>query len=359
MNPFFRLLLTGFFFMFVFNSMYSLYGIFVHSTCSKKDICYKSILNSRPSLDLHIFVSDNSASKRTDGVLHLVNFDYHEEFEKEIELEIYKSVRSNGSLFIHTVIIPSKAYDSKDYGLRELLNNEKTTYVKSRLTTYSVPVSATFNLLKEQGTKTSAKPVPHLRSKYSILMCTEELKLPHSNLPPEILNHLRVTRNKEFLPIAHQDVLNMRLKDLVEITPKTKAVNFTYVYKPASLGKLRFLLHIEATLYHFLKLGFTKKDLDEVKGVFVDTNLYLLCATFLIGSIHLLLDFLSFKNDVSFWKTQTSMAGLSSRTVLWRAFSQTIVFLYLLDEGTSLLVLIPSGVATLIEVCIFFQMNLE
>ena len=36
--------------------------------------------------------------------------------------------------------------------------------------------------------------------------------------------------------------------------------------------------------------------------------------------------------------------------MLWRAFSQVVVFLYLLDEETSYLVIVPMGVGTVIEV---------
>lgn len=66
--------------------------------------------------------------------------------------------------------------------------------------------------------------------------------------------------------------------------------------------------------------------------------------------LQLLFDFLAFKNDVSFWRRKRNFVGLSSRTVVWRAFSQAVVFLYLMDEETSLLVLVPTGIATVIEV---------
>lgn len=172
--------------------------------------------------------------------------------------------------------------------------------------------------------------------------------------------------------------MKTRLGDLQEIPPKTTKLPLTFNYAPIGIGKLRLLLHVEHAMISLKKFGFSDKDIDEVKGIFSDTNLYLLCGTIFIGSVHVsyrefmkntmaiksnlnavffllfsfkvLFDFLSFKNDIAFWRRKKSYAGLSPRAIFWRAFSQIVIFFYLLDEKTSLLVLIPAGMGTLIEV---------
>lgn len=50
-----------------------------------------------------------------------------------------------------------------------------------------------------------------------------------------------------------------------------------------------------------------------------------------------------------FWHRKTSYEGLSSRTILWRAFSQIVIFLYLLDEDASMLLVVPTGLSVLVE----------
>lgn len=82
------------------------------------------------------------------------------------------------------------------------------------------------------------------------------------------------------------DFLKTRLSDLIEMNSNTTELPLTFTYTPISTGKLRLILHVEHALRALKQFGFTIKDIDEVKGIFSDANLYLLCGTMFIGSVH-------------------------------------------------------------------------
>ncbi len=83
---------------------------------------------------------------------------------------------------------------------------------------------------------------------------------------------------------------------------------------------------------------------DEVKRIFLEGNPYLLALTMAVSMLHSVFDFLAFKNDIGFWKENKSMEGLSARSIVINAFCQLVIFLYLLDNETSMVVLLSAGV---------------
>jgi hypothetical protein len=58
---------------------------------------------------------------------------------------------------------------------------------------------------------------------------------------------------------------------------------------------------------------------------------------------------LAFKNDIQFWNKNKSMEGLSAKSVVLNFICQVIIFLYLLDNETSWMILLSSGVGLCIE----------
>lgn len=61
-------------------------------------------------------------------------------------------------------------------------------------------------------------------------------------------------------------------------------------------------------------------------------------------------EILAFQSDISFWKTQSKHVGISLRTVIISLLSQIIVFLFLLINDTSMLIIVPAFIGILIQI---------
>ncbi|KAL5275544.1 CLPTM1L family protein [Megaselia abdita] len=346
-------ILASLFIIYLGNSIWSVAQLFRNIQCTSVP-CYTSFLAINPNLQLAIFTSPTRSpiASETTKLLNIRRWDYTNEYEKEIKIDVPLKTRRNGTLYMQVVV----ALDSeKDLEWKTLRRDGPTVVHTFLLTEYVVPRPKTFNLLGEtekpkEKSMSRGKPVSHLYSSANVIMLTDLISVSQDDVPPEMANLFRINKNGEFLPIVRSDYFNTRLKDLVEITKNSTEMNINFHYSPVGVGKLRVMLMIELGTKSLSKMGFSRKEIDDMKEIFSNTNLYLLMGTFFVGGIHVLFDFLSFKNDVSFWRKKKSYEGLSTTTVLWRAISSMIVFLFLMDEGSSLLIIVPSGIGAFIEI---------
>ncbi|EZA62575.1 hypothetical protein DMN91_005507 [Ooceraea biroi] len=353
--PSLSVILSKVFLVYIVYSIYTLSQLFVSPVCEDGKPCLRSYLSERPRLDLYIYssVRRNPASRDVDLVYSAQNFDYSRPQPIPTMLNIPRRTQQNGTLFLHVLITPMSTKQDKSFV--GLLNDMFTSYATIKMSQYIVPEAETFKLLGEKDftvkkpKENVVHPVSHIKSRVTFTIMTDNVMLPAYSMPAELMDHIKIIGKQTFLPIVACDFLQTRHRDLQRITMQNNTMNVTVEYSPVTLGKLRLVLHVQAAMENLKNLGFSDKDIDEVKGIFADTNIYLLGGTFFIAAIHLLFDFLAIKNDVSFWRKKSNLIGLSKWTVMWRAFSQTVIFLYLCDEGSSLLVLIPTGVSTVIE----------
>lgn len=368
----FTTLIVGVFVVYVLHTCWVMYGIVYTKPCDspERENCITPFLEEKPRLQLSIY---STLRPNADGGHTLIhreeNFDINERFERIVNVSLPKKTRNNGTLYAIVFVHQAGLTPWQD---------PRHTHLVAQLTTYMVPKPPEISLIagedeaKEQkaapqklsrlhgnpkagGDADSAAdhPVSHWRSRLTVNVVVDHFLFDREYLPSDVHRYLRVFQSGKkmsYLPLLFVDELSNRVKDLVEINSTSMDLPLTIAYDAISLGRLRFWIHMQDAVFSLQQFGFTEKDADEIKGIFVDTNLYFLALTFFVAAFHLLFDFLAFKNDISFWKQKTSMVGMSSKAVLWRCFSTIVIFLYLFDEQTSLLVLIPAGVGSIIEV---------
>lgn len=361
-------LLSVAFLCYIANSMWSIAQLYLPPSCKATEkTCFSSLLQPDTELSLILFTTTKQRPSMSGDLkfLDILNIRVNEEQVTTIPVKIPKSVAKNGTLFLSLFAVPKLGpvnLTDKNWWRKEV-NHPHATYSLTRLTQHSIPEAETFKLLGEDTTTGGAaaagdktildrtRPVSHLRSKIVVSLMADQVSMSPGQVPGELAHYIQLTSDRtKYLPILFLDELTLRLRDLRIVNATDTSSDVEITYKPISFGKLRLFMQFTGALRSMHGLGFTEKDTDEVKGIFADTSLILLLVTFGVSAVHLLFDILAFKNDISFWRGKRTMEGLSRKTILWRAFSQTVIFFYLLDEETSLLVLIPAGLGALIEI---------
>ncbi|KAJ1475679.1 cleft lip and palate transmembrane protein 1-domain-containing protein [Baffinella frigidus] len=195
--------------------------------------------------------------------------------------------------------------------------------------------------------------IPVWKSEFYLDIVEEVSTWPAGGIPPPILQNFRfITEGgiKFYLPIVHINEFWLTKKEMV-------LVNESVAELPLKLhvrceGKFKWLMIIqwEASMKQQQSMGTqTDKDQDLIKTVLLDTNPVLLGVTMTVSMLHTVFDFLAFKNDISFWRKVETMQGLSIRSIFTSIITQAIVFLYLLDNDTSWVILFSSGIGLMIE----------
>jgi hypothetical protein len=115
-----------------------------------------------------------------------------------------------------------------------------------------------------------------------------------------------------------------------------------------SPARWRLLKHLSHTIETQKELGFEQSDIDDLRRLIADTNITLLGITVLASALHLLFEFLTFKNEVSFWNNNTDLTGLSVRSLYLDMIGQVIIVFFLIELDSSLLMIVPSVFGCLI-----------
>mmetsp|Transcript_2437 Transcript_2437/g.5281 ORF Transcript_2437/g.5281 Transcript_2437/m.5281 type:complete len:891 (-) Transcript_2437:57-2729(-) len=177
-------------------------------------------------------------------------------------------------------------------------------------------------------------------------------------------NNKRHLSGYGYLPAVHVDEIGLTSDKYIPLNETVSAVPLRIGFhsgmsqeegEPAVISqqgitpaRYRLLNHMSSSLESQAEMGFEQSDIDDLRRLIAETNVVLLAVTILASVLHLLFEFLTFKSDVDFWRSNTDLTGLSVRALFLDWLSQVVILLYLIEMDSSLLMTVPTGVGMLI-----------
>lgn len=291
--------------------------------------------------------------------------------------EVWRKLQRNSSdVYLHVLLVraPSSSKASSEIVSSEAFASGRALHGKvAMVKTDRVPKSFKYRHLLSDWGLVPTDPLDAARARLpadtvisywkpevSVRLVSDWTHYPRPYLPDQIARNLigasgggrRQQQHQElfYRPPIHADEIGLTSDKYIPLNASVTELPLKLSYSAMSLQRWLLMQHLEESLSMQKEvLQFSDRDLDDVRRLISDTPLLLLLVTILASLLHLVFEVLSFQSDIAFWRDNKSLAGLSVRAVCTDLVSQTIVFLFLLDSDTSLLVTVPSFVAILIQ----------
>ncbi|EDX17791.1 GD17104 [Drosophila simulans] len=245
------------FLAYIGHSIYQMSQLFTTLQCSGVP-CYTSFLADRPRLQLALFSSLSRSPIATEvrDLYKAKRFDYDQNFQHDFEVDVPLRTRRNGSLHLHVVL----ALEGEPLEWRSLRRDGPTVVHTMSLTDYMVPRAEAFQLLgdSEKGAEGDV----------------QEKEKKKSSTTGRPSTHIRSN--------IYTDTFNTRLKDLVPVTRNPLQARGR---GQAPANAAHGTRHPGAAHHWICHQG------NDLKGIFSDTNVYLLCGTIFMSSIHVVMFF--------------------------------------------------------------------
>ncbi|GAM25557.1 hypothetical protein SAMD00019534_087320, partial [Acytostelium subglobosum LB1] len=173
------------------------------------------------------------------------------------------------------------------------------------------------------------------------------------SIPPEMFQQFNVSGDR-YSPSVFLNEFWLYKEHLSMVNETVDELTLTMSTYPLSFFKWQLYTQMQKSLDMQSMFGGGAPDQadtgDDFKRMLTDNNPYLLALTAVVTLLHTIFEFLAFKNDIQFWKNNKSMEGLSVRTIMLHTGCQAVVFLYLLDNDTSYMILFSAGFGLLLEI---------
>lgn len=339
------------------------------------------------SIDISMYVSPSmavpplSSMPKSSLVLHERNFSLQGSDSREAHsvFAVPKSVQDNGTLWAHVFIGQAGAeLDPSVY----TYDHAKAYRMSWPLTQYlaAKKVRKTRNLLEARNETEEEEPEaepqgPQIASFYhpnlTLSFVPSSGAAHYPNMHPAVKQWyvLEATgkrdasgKNGWYFPLLYPNTFFQLRKDMSELNTTVPISELPINIHLSTMNSWQMSLMAsmdfgmkdtarKAALGQSTPGGGDGSELEMIKTVILDSNIYLLGTTVVVSILHMIFELLAFKSDVGHWRKKKDNVGVSVRTILTNIVMQSIIFLYLLDnnENTSWMILFGQAMGVAIE----------